>query len=77
MEKGRDEGPGAERLRSALGGSLPPSAKALADEEALDLADSIKAARRRQSDALTDSAEQALGFIPKLLRGTVRKIVFR
>lgn len=77
MQPGAKDGAATDRLSAALGGKLPAGAEALTAEELADLADAIEAAQKRQSEALTQAAEDALGFVPRLLRGTVRKIVFR
>ena len=41
----------------------------------MHLADSVQAARRRQAAELAAAGEQALGHVPRLLRGPIRKIV--
>jgi hypothetical protein len=64
---------GRRALEEQLGVSLPHGVGALADEELADLADAIRAARRRQAKALAEAGERALKRIPRLLRGPVRK----
>ena len=38
--------------------------------------DLLQAAKRRQSEALAEAAEQSLEIVPRVLRGSVRKILF-
>jgi hypothetical protein len=63
-----------EALRKQLGDAPPPGVRALSDEELWDLAAAIHDAARRQAVALEDAGERALGRIPRLLRGPVRKV---
>jgi hypothetical protein len=62
-------------LRAQLGGSAPKALRQLSGDELTDLANAVRTARRRQTKALADAGERALGHIPRLLRGPVRKIV--
>ena len=64
-----------DALRAQLGGSAPQALRELSGDELTDLSDAIRTARRRQTKALADAGERALGHIPRLLRGPVRKIV--
>ena len=64
---------GRRALKEQLGNRLPKGTTALADEELQDLAEAVRAARRRQAKALADAGERALNKIPRLLRGPVRK----
>ena len=64
------------RLEQEYGGPLPPGLAALSDAEAAALADAIDAARTRQSRALAKATERGLDFVPKLLRGPVKKVIF-
>jgi hypothetical protein len=64
-----------DALRAQLGRAAPQALRELSDDELTDLSNAIRAARRRQSKALADAGERALGHIPRLLRGPVRKIV--
>lgn len=61
-------------LRQQLGDAPPPGVRALPDEHLRDLATAIQDARRRQAVALGEAGERALGRIPRLLRGPVRKV---
>jgi hypothetical protein len=65
-----------ERLEKEYGGSLPPGLAALSDAEHATLADAIDAARRRQKDALRTATDRGLDFVPRILRSTVRKVLF-
>ena len=64
---------------SELTGELrahPPAAVAgLAEAELRHLADAIRAARSRQAAELEHAGEQAFGYIPRLLRGPIRRIL--
>jgi hypothetical protein len=62
-------------LRKQLGADLPEGLKRLADEQLLDLAEAVRDARHRQSAALAEAGERALGHIPRLLRAPIRRIV--
>jgi hypothetical protein len=62
-------------LEGQLRANPPSGLEALAPEELRDLADAIRTARRRQAQALNHAADQALGHIPRLLRGPIRKIM--
>ena len=64
---------GRRALKEQLGNRLPKGVTALADEELEDLAEAVRAARRRQAKALADAGERALNKIPRVLRGPVRK----
>jgi hypothetical protein len=57
-------------------GSEPPAGLArLSDDELNDLASAIRDARRRQAAEIEAAAERALGYVPRLLRGPIRKMV--
>jgi hypothetical protein len=62
-------------LRSQLGAGAPDGLAQLSDEELRDLAAAVGDARHRQARALAEAGERALGHIPRLLRGPVRRIV--
>jgi hypothetical protein len=62
-------------LRKELGGELPEGLAALDGEELRDLADALRDARKRQSEALADATREVLGYVPRLLRGPVRKVL--
>jgi hypothetical protein len=57
-------------------GSKPPPGLTRLDADALnDLVDAVREARRRQAAEVEAAGERALGFIPRLLRGPIRKVV--
>ncbi|MBO9523058.1 MAG: hypothetical protein J7518_16115 [Nocardioidaceae bacterium] len=64
------------RLETLYGGSLPPALGALTEEQHARLADAVDAARARQKQALREATDSGLDFVPKLLRGPVRKVLF-
>lgn len=64
-----------DALRAQLGGTAPDGCRQLSAEELGDLAGAIRTARHRQAKALAAAGERALGHVPRLLRGPVRKIV--
>jgi hypothetical protein len=69
--------PGAiPTLEAELGDSVPAGLETLTDEELTDVADRLRDAKLRQSQALAAAIEQALEIVPRLLRGPVRKILF-
>ncbi|MBB4685892.1 hypothetical protein [Amycolatopsis jiangsuensis] len=66
----------AERtLADQLGGPLPEGIEALSEEHRQDLAAALRDARHRQAKALAHAGEEALKYVPALLRGAVRKAV--
>jgi hypothetical protein len=69
----RDEAMAA--LRAELGGSGAEGLQALDDEELQALTSTVRAAKRHQSAALNAAAQQALGHVPALLRGPIRRIL--
>ncbi|MGO4256016.1 hypothetical protein [Marmoricola sp. RAF53] len=68
--------PAHARLADELGGPLPPGLAGLDEADAAHLADAVEAARARQSAALRDATDGGLEFVPKLLRGPVKKVLF-
>ncbi len=67
---------GEGALAEELDASPPPGVlEALTDEELSALADTLHAARRRQSAAVKAAGDQALSNLPWLVRGPVKKIV--
>lgn len=66
---------GHEALADALRAELPDGFGALTDADATRLAETLQAARRRQADELAAAADDALGHLPRPLRGPVRKLV--
>jgi len=64
-----------DALRAQLGGTAPDALRRLSAAELTHLSQAIRGARRRESKAMAQAGERALGHIPRLLRGPVRKIV--
>jgi hypothetical protein len=64
------------RLEKEYGGPLPPGLSALTTDQQAILADAIEAARVRQARALAKATDGGLDFVPKLLRGPVKKVLF-
>lgn len=64
------------RLETEFGGALPPGLAALGEADATRLVEAIEAARTRQSAALGAATDSGLEFIPRLLRGPVKKVLF-
>jgi hypothetical protein len=62
-------------LEKQLGGPPPDGFSRLSAEQLQDLADAILDARHRQSAELAAAGDQALGHIPKLLRGPLRRVL--
>lgn len=63
-------------LADLVGGSLPPGLASLGDDDLAVLADAIAAAESHQAEALAKAVDHGLSFIPRVLRGTVRKALF-
>lgn len=62
-------------LREQLRAEPPAGVAALPSENLRHLADAIGAARRRQAEALAEAGDQAFGYVPRLLRGPIRKLL--
>jgi hypothetical protein len=62
-------------LAQELGGQPPQDIAVLKADEIGVLVAALQHARRRQKDQLRQAMEQALGHLPLLLRGPVRKIL--
>lgn len=67
---------GSSALAAAVGAPLPEGLKRLSAAQGEQLAAALAAAKTRQRKALEDSTEAALGHVPMLLRGAVRKVLF-
>ena len=63
-------------LEGELGGQLPDGFTHLTDEQLLALADLLQDARARGQEELQEGVEESLNFVPRLMRGPVRKILF-
>jgi len=64
-------------LENELDGRVPDGLSALKEEELTDFADRLHAAKECQSQALESGIDQALEIVPRLARGSVRKILFK
>ncbi len=63
-------------LRKELGTSPPAAIAALTASEIETLSSLLVSARERQRDALERAVDDGLGFLPRLLRGAVKKALF-
>ena len=63
-------------LEAQLGGQVPDGFENLTDEQLLALADLLQDAKARGQEELQEGVEESLDFIPRLMRGSVRKILF-
>jgi len=64
-----------DALSAQLGGDVPDALRGLHDEQLQDLAKAVGDARRRNGAAIAAAGDRALGHIPKLLRGPIRRVV--
>jgi hypothetical protein len=62
-------------LSAQLRGPVPAGVRELSEDELADLASALADARHRQAAALAEAGERALGHIPRLLRGPIKRIV--
>jgi hypothetical protein len=70
-------GSARKALEEQLGAKVPKGlAAALSDDELARLADAVRQAREVQARELDKALEDALGHIPRLARGPIRRIVF-
>jgi hypothetical protein len=65
---------GLDALEAQTGRRPPAGLAALSDDQLQDLAEAVREARGRQVAELDEAATHALGHIPRLLRGPVRKL---
>ena len=65
--------PAFTALERALGAPPPEGLAPLAPEHVQDLADAVHAAHRRQARELAAAGEAALSFVPRLLRGPIKR----
>ena len=63
-------------LEGELGGQVPDGFTQLTDEQLLVLADLLQDAKARGQEELREGVEDSLNFVPRLMRGSVRKILF-
>jgi hypothetical protein len=62
-------------LSARLGGDAPEGLKQLDERQLRDLEQAIAGAHRRQIAALNAAGDRALGMVPRLLRGPIRRVV--
>jgi len=63
-------------LRRELGGTPPPSFATLDAEQLQSLTDKLATASEHQRQALNDAIDHGLDFVPRLLRGSIKKALF-
>jgi len=63
-------------LEGELGGAVPDGFTQLTDEQLLGLADLLQDARALGQEELQEGLEESLNHVPRLARGSVRKILF-
>ncbi|CAN5652623.1 hypothetical protein BH20ACT17_BH20ACT17_03330 [soil metagenome] len=64
-------------LEQELDGRVPDGLSTLKDDELSDLAELLQAAKQRQSQALDQGIDEALEIVPRVARGSVRKMLFK
>jgi len=64
-------------LEQELDDRVPDGLQKLKDGELSDLAERLQAAKQRQSEALDKGIDEALEIVPRLARGSVRKMLFK
>lgn len=62
-------------LRDQLRADPPRALRTLAEEDLRHLAEAIRGARARQAAALEHAAEHGYSYVPRLLRGPIRRIL--
>ena len=65
------------KLAGEYGDPSPAGLAGLTSAQATQLVEAIDAARRHQDEALRAATEAGLEFVPKLLRGPVKRVLFR
>jgi hypothetical protein len=70
-----DEPDALAALEAQLGETPPPGVARLEPQHLEHLAAAIRAARHRQAAELQAAGEQAFGYIPRLLRGPIRRML--
>jgi len=66
----------ADILEDELGARMPDGLDALSAKQLVLLADLLRDAKQRQARELHEGVEESLHFVPRLMRGPVRKILF-
>ncbi|RCH69647.1 hypothetical protein DT019_07110 [Streptomyces sp. SDr-06] len=65
------------RLGTELGAEPPNSLAELTSDQLALLADALRKERESRAAGLGEAAEAALGLVPALARGPVRRILFK
>jgi hypothetical protein len=63
-------------LEGELGSAVPEGFMHLTDDQLIALADLLQDAKARGQEELQEGVEDSLSFVPRLMRGPVRKILF-
>ena len=63
-------------VKRELRADPPPAIASLEEADLARLTAALRAAREHQTAALVEATDNGLSFIPKLLRGTVKKVLF-
>ena len=64
-------------LEQELDSRVPDGLSTLKDDELSELAELLQAAKQRQSEALDQGIDEALEIVPRVARGSVRKMLFK
>jgi hypothetical protein len=64
-----------QELRDQLRGDPPDALRTLSEADLRHLTEAIRTARVRQAAALEHAAEQGFSYVPRLLRGPIRRIL--
>lgn len=65
-----------ERLHEQLGGRPAEYLDALSESDLIQLVEAIAAAQKHESETLHDAITKALDVAPRLLRGSLRRVLF-
>jgi hypothetical protein len=66
---------GLDAVEAELGSAPPAGFARLSEDELSDLAGAVREARRRQAAEVAAAGDRAFSFVPRFLRGPIRKIV--
>ncbi|HEY5317479.1 MAG TPA: hypothetical protein VIJ20_05830 [Solirubrobacteraceae bacterium] len=66
----------ARRILGPELGTVPGGLEELTEKELSGFADMLQVAKREQSEQLEAAVDEALEIVPRLLRRTIRKILF-
>jgi len=67
---------GYRLVEEAAGGALPESFRSLSENDARALAELLESSRVEQQEQLQKALEHALSYLPRMVRGPVRRILF-